>query len=326
MTAAAPAIAIRGLRKSYGDLTAVAGVDLEIEHGEVFSLLGPNGAGKTTLVEILEGYRDRTAGEAMVLGVDPAHPTRDWRGKLGIVLQTTGQFESLSVEETIVHFAGFYPAPMNVDHVIGLVGLEGKRKDRWDHLSGGQKRRLDLALGLVGDPDLIFLDEPTTGFDPGARRQAWDVVRELTSLGKTVVLTTHYLDEAEALADRVAVIVGGKIIEVSTPRELGGRARAVAHVTFAATDALAGVALPVLRGEVRADDGRFVITTDYPTAVVAALTAWAATHGITEIPALAVTRPSLEDTYLRMIADREADSTQLRGAPGAAKKANGASR
>ncbi|MGH2631929.1 MAG: ABC transporter ATP-binding protein [Tepidiformaceae bacterium] len=311
MTTASAAIAIRGLRKSYGDLHAVVGVDLEIEHGEVFSLLGPNGAGKSTLVEILEGYRDRTAGDALVLGVDPAHPTRDWRARLGIVLQATGQFESLSVEETVEHFAGFYPAPMNIDHVIGLVGLEGKRKDRWNNLSGGQKRRLDLALGLVGDPDLIFLDEPTTGFDPSARRQAWDVVRELTSLGKTVVLTTHYLDEAEALADRVAVIMAGQIVEVSTPRELGGRARAVAHVTFAATDALAGVPLPAVRGEVRADDGQFVITTDFPTAVVATLTAWAVTHGIAEIPALAVTRPSLEDTYLRMIADRAPES----GAP-----------
>jgi ABC-2 type transport system ATP-binding protein len=312
MNSESAAISIRGLRKNYGDLVAVDGVDLEIEHGEVFSLLGPNGAGKTTLVEVLEGYRGRSSGDVRVLGVDPAHPTRDWRARLGIVLQATGQFESLSVEETVIHFAGFYPAPMDVDHVIALVGLEGKRKDRWNNLSGGQKRRLDLALGLVGDPDLIFLDEPTTGFDPGARRQAWDVVRELTSLGKTVVLTTHYLDEAEALADRVGVIVGGKIIEISTPRELGGRARAVAHVTFAATDTLAGVPLPTVRGEVRADNGRFVITTDFPTAVVGTLTAWAAQHGIAEIPALAVTRPSLEDTYLRMIAEREPETAQGR--------------
>jgi len=308
MTGVSAAISIRGLRKSYGDLVAVDGVDLEIQHGEVFSLLGPNGAGKTTLVEILEGYRGRSSGDARVLGVDPSQPTRDWRARLGIVLQATGQFECLSVEETVTHFAGFYPQPMDVDHVIGLVGLESKRKDRWNNLSGGQKRRLDLALGLVGDPDLIFLDEPTTGFDPGARRQAWDVVRELTSLGKTVVLTTHYLDEAEALADRVGVIVGGRLIEISTPRELGGRARAVAHVTFAATDALAGVPLPALRGEVRADNGRFVITTDFPTAVVSALANWAAQHGVAEIPALAVTRPSLEDTYLRMIAEQEPEA------------------
>jgi len=317
--AAEPAVAVRGLKKSYGDVSALAGIDLEIEHGEVFSLLGPNGAGKTTFVEILEGYRGRSGGEARVLGVDPAHGTRAWRARLGIVLQSTAAFEGLSVEELVAHFARFYPAPMAVSRVIGLVGLEGKRKQRWTSLSGGQKRRVDLALGLIGDPELIFLDEPTTGFDPAARRQAWDVVRELTSLGKTVVLTTHYLDEAEALADRVAVIIAGQVVEVSTPRELGGRARAVAHVTFSASDALAGKPLPVLRGEVRADDGRFVITTDYPTAVVAVLTEWAASHGLDEIPALAVTRPSLEDTYLRMIAEREArdgDKVQARALAG----------
>ncbi|MEO5723781.1 MAG: ABC transporter ATP-binding protein [Ilumatobacteraceae bacterium] len=306
IAAAAPAIAIRALCKDYGKFTAIAGIDLEIEHGEVFALLGPNGAGKTTLVEILEGYRRRTSGDALVLGVDPAHSTRDWRARLGIVLQTSGQFEGLSVEESIAHFATFYPAPMSVDHVIGMVGLDAKRKARWNTLSGGQKRRLDLAVGLIGDPELIFLDEPTTGFDPGARRQAWDVVRQLTSLGKTVVLTTHYLDEAEALADRVAVIVAGQIVEVSTPRELGGRSRAEAHVAFVATAELAGAALPEVSGQVTNDGSRYVVVTGYPTAVVAQLTAWASDHGASEIPELAVTRPSLEDTYLEMIATRQA--------------------
>lgn len=304
-TAEAP-IQVKGLQKHYGNFAALGGVDLEIEHGEVFALLGPNGAGKTTMVEILEGFRTRTAGDVRVLGIDPSDANAEWKAKVGVVLQSSGQFDQLSVEEAVTHFAGFYPAPLNVDHVIELVGLEGKRKARCDSLSGGQKRRVDLALGLVGDPELIFLDEPTTGFDPAARRQAWDVVRELTSLGKTVVLTTHYLDEAEALADRVGVLIAGELAAVATPRDLGGRAVAEAHVTFTLTERLAGAALPTLAGEVTRDDGFFTIATNAPTAVVMALAAWTKGLGLDEVPGLSVTRPSLEDIYLGMIAARGA--------------------
>jgi ABC-2 type transport system ATP-binding protein len=304
---ATPAIAVRDLQKSYGSLMAVDGVSLEIEPGEVFALLGPNGAGKTTLVEILEGYRPRTAGEATVLGVDPSHPTAEWRARIGIVLQLPGMFEQLTVEELISHFAGFYPAPMSVERAMTLVGIAAKRHERCSKLSGGQRRRVDLALGLIGDPELIFLDEPTTGFDPSARRQAWEAVRELTSLGKTVLLTTHYMDEAEALADRVGVIIAGKLAAVSTPRDLGGRARAIAHVRFANVPALSGKRPPDIRGaEVRVEDGQYVITTDFPTAVVKTLGEWAFSHGVSELPGLTVTRPSLEDTYLQMLSERGA--------------------
>jgi ABC-2 type transport system ATP-binding protein len=304
---ATPAIAVRDLQKSYGELKALDGVSLEIEPGEVFAMLGPNGAGKTTFIEILEGYRPRTGGQATVLGVDPSQPNAAWRARIGIVLQLPGMFEELTVEELITHFAGFYPAPMGVGHVMELVGIAGKRGERCGKLSGGQRRRVDLALGLIGDPELIFLDEPTTGFDPSARRQAWDVVRELTSLGKTVLLTTHYMDEAEALADRVGVIIAGRLAAVSTPRDLGGRARAVAHVTFANIPAFSGKRLPTMHGaEVRVEDGQYVITTDFPTAIVKTLADWAFTHGVPELPGLTVTRPSLEDTYLQMLNERDA--------------------
>ncbi|MEO9255271.1 MAG: ABC transporter ATP-binding protein [Tepidiformaceae bacterium] len=286
---------------------AVDGVTLEIAPGEVFGLLGPNGAGKTTFIEILEGYRPRTGGEASVLGVDPSKPTAEWRASIGIVLQLPGMFEELTVEELITHFAGFYPAPMNVTHVMELVGIAGKRSERCSKLSGGQRRRVDLALGLIGDPELIFLDEPTTGFDPSARHQAWDVVRELTSLGKTILLTTHYMDEAEALADRVGVIIAGKLAAVSTPRDLGGRARAVAHVAFANIAAFHGKRPPEMHGaEVRVEDGQYVITTDFPTAVVKTLADWSFANGVPELPGLTVTRPSLEDTYLQMLNERGA--------------------
>ncbi len=303
---AAPPIEVTGLQKRYGEFAALGGVDLQIEHGEVFALLGPNGAGKTTMIEILEGFRKRSAGEVRVLGADPAEAGPEWKARVGVVLQSSGQFDQLSVEEVVRHFAGFYPNALPADEVIGLVGLEGKRKARCESLSGGQKRRVDLALGLIGNPELIFLDEPTTGFDPAARRQAWDVVRELTSLGKTVVLTTHYLDEAEALADRVGVLIAGQLAAVATPRELGGRSGAEAHVTFSVTEQLAGVALPELAGEVTRNDGFYTITTNTPTAVVTALAAWAKGFGVDEVPGLAVTRPSLEDTYLEMIAERGA--------------------
>ena len=306
MNPGGPAVSVRGLQKRYGDFAALGGVDLEIGHGEVFALLGPNGAGKTTMVEILEGFRTRTAGEVVVLDADPAAAGPDWRARVGVVLQSSGQFDQLSVQEVVSHFASFYPSPMDIGRVIGLVGLEGKRTARCESLSGGQKRRVDLALALIGDPELIFLDEPTTGFDPAARRQAWDVIRDLTSLGKTVVLTTHYLDEAEALAGRVGVLIAGEMAAIATPRELGGRAGAEARVTFSVTPQLAGAALPTLAGEVVRDDGFYTIHTETPTAVVTALADWAKGLGCDEVPGLAVARPSLEDVYLAMIAERGA--------------------
>ena len=305
------AIETEQLRKRYGAFEAVRGVDLAIPHGEVFALLGPNGAGKTTTVEILEGYRQRTEGRAVVLGVDPATAGGAWRARIGIVLQSTGVFDALTVEEVVRHFASFYPKPLSIDHVIAITGLQEKRKARCKSLSGGQKRRVDLALGLVGDPELIFLDEPTTGFDPAARRQSWDVVREFTRLGKTVLLTTHYMDEAEHLADRVAVIVGGRLIEVGTPREIGGRARDVAQVTFRAEGVLAGGTLPALPGTVEAGPPLVRIATGEPTHVVAALTEWARAAGVAELPELAVTRPSLEDVYRRLIAEHAEPGTEV---------------
>jgi len=235
------AVSARGVRKSYGDFEALRGVDLEIGPGEVFALLGPNGAGKTTFVEILEGFRARSGGEATVLGVDPERGDLVWRSRLGIVLQSAGFFEQLTPDEVVSHFATFYPNPLDPRRVVDMVGLADKRSSRCKDLSGGQKRRGDLAMGIVGDPELVFLDEPTTGLDPQGRRQLWEVVREFARLGKTIVLTTHYLDEAEQLADRVGVIINGQLVEVGTPREIGGRERALARVTFALTGNLAGM-------------------------------------------------------------------------------------
>src|SRR5436190_7301943 len=214
------AITVRGLRKRYGDVEAVRGIDFSVRRGEVFGLLGPNGAGKTTTVEILEGYRDRTEGEVEVLGHDPQRRARDLRERVGIVLQTTGMYRHITVREALDHWAGFYPCPRDVPEVVELAGLAAKAGERVSRLSGGQLRRLDFALALVGDPELIFLDEPTTGFDPEARRHAWDTIRSLRELGKTVLLTTHYLDEAQALADRVAIIKDGSILTEGAPREL----------------------------------------------------------------------------------------------------------
>jgi ABC-2 type transport system ATP-binding protein len=277
------AISVRGLRKSYGDTVAVAGVDLEVHRGEVFALLGPNGAGKTTTVEILEGYRQRDAGEVRVLGTDPARPDADWRARVGIVLQGTGEFDELTVAEVVHHFAGFYPAADDPDAVIERVGLTGKSRARTHTLSGGQKRRLDVALGIIGRPELLFLDEPTTGFDPEARREFWELIRDLAAAGTTIVLTTHYLDEAESLADRVGVIAGGRLVEVAPPARLGNRQEALATVTWRTPD---GTAQHAQSGS--------------PTALVAEL---AARYG-GEVPGLTVTRPTLEDVYLRMIGHR----------------------
>ncbi len=275
-------IEVSGLKKSYGQVHAVRGVDLSIPQGEIFALLGPNGAGKTTTVEILEGFRSRDAGEVSILGFDPmrkGHGAREWRNRIGIVLQSAADAGDLTVIETVDHFSGYYSNPRNVDEVIAAVGLEEKSSALIRNLSGGQRRRLDVALGIIGSPELLFLDEPTTGFDPEARRAFWALIQQLRGDGTTILLTTHYLDEAEALADRVAVINNGLIIEVSTPAELGGRATSQAIVSWR--------------------DGSQVKTeaTDNPTSVVTRLTSQF--NG--EIPELTVTRPSLEDVYLTMI-------------------------
>jgi ABC-2 type transport system ATP-binding protein len=277
------AIAVRGLRKTYGDNVAVAEVDLEVHRGEVFALLGPNGAGKTTTIEILEGYRTRDSGEVSVLGVDPGgaqSAVRAWRSRIGIVLQGTGEFDELTVAELVHHFAAFYPAPDDPDEVIARVGLADKANARTHTLSGGQKRRLDVALGIVGRPELLFLDEPTTGFDPEARREFWQLIRDLAAAGTTIVLTTHYLEEAETLADRVGVIAGGRLIGLGTPRQLGDRENALATVAWRTPDG-------VLQHE----------QSTTPTALVADL---AVRYG-GEVPGLTVTRPTLEDVYLQMI-------------------------
>ena len=295
------AISTHGVRKRYGDFEALRGVDLEIPPGEVFALLGPNGAGKTTFVEILEGFRARSSGEATVLGVDPEQGDLAWRARLGIVLQSAGFFEHLTPDEIVSHFATFYPRPLDPRRVIDMVGLGEKRGSRCKDLSGGQKRRVDLAMSIVGDPELIFLDEPTTGLDPQGRRQMWEVVREFTRLGKTVVLTTHYLDEAENLADRVGVIINGQLVEIGTPRDIGGRERALARVSFSLSGNLAGKPLPEFGAGTVTDSGRVTITTATPTAVVAELGRWAEASGEPEIPGLSVTRPSLEDIYLAMV-------------------------
>jgi ABC-2 type transport system ATP-binding protein len=305
------AIGVRGLRKRYREVMAVDGLDLEVGAGEVFALLGPNGAGKTTVVEILEGYRDRDAGEVRVLGEDPASGSAGWRRRIGIVPQSTGVFEELTVAEIVRHFALFFSDPLDPDDVIDLVGLGEQRGRRCGKLSGGQKRRLDVALGVVGNPELIFLDEPTTGLDPVGRRQAWGLVSQLTALGKTVLLTTHYLDEAEALADRVGVIAGGRLLEVGTPRELGGRARARAEVSFKAEGRLVGRPLPELPDTtVETANGIVALRTARPTLVVGTLSGWAARAGVDELPELFVSRPTLEDVYMGMIAAHGAAATE----------------
>jgi ABC-2 type transport system ATP-binding protein len=290
------AIEVRGLRKSYGDVEAVAGIDLSVGIGEVFALLGPNGAGKTTSVEILEGYRERSAGEVSVLGHDPAKRERAFRRRIGIVLQSTGIDPYLTVRETVDMFATYYPKPRNVDEVLELVGLDEKRDTRVLKLSGGQQRRLDVAIALAGDPELLFLDEPTTGFDPGARRNAWVIVQNLTALGKTVFLTTHYMDEAQTLANRVAVISRGLIVAEGPPSSLGGRDVAVSIIRFRAPD---GADLPeIVRGVVRTANGYELRSPD-PTRALHELTGWAIDRGV-ELEGLEVTRPTLEDIYLEL--------------------------
>ena len=276
------AISVQGLRKSYDGVEAVRGIDFEVAVGEVFGLLGPNGAGKTSTVEILEGYRQRDAGEVDVLGFDPGRGERAFRERIGVVLQQSELWSMLTVRETHAMFAGYYEGPRDVDEVVQLVGLGEKRDARVKTLSGGQKRRLDLGVALVGDPELVFLDEPTTGFDPAARRNAWELVRSLRSLGKTVLLTTHYLDEAQQLADRVAVLVAGEIVKIGRPSEL--TASGSVQITY------------------RRDGEDVVLHTDDPTRALHELTSRALAEGFA-LEGLEVRRPTLEDVYLDLVAD-----------------------
>jgi len=281
-----PVISIKGLRMSYGSTEAVRGIDLEVERGEVFAFLGPNGAGKTTTVEILEGYRRRTGGEVSVLGEDPQGAGREWRERIGIVLQSGRLDPYLTVRESLDLYAGYFRAPLLTEDVIALIGLEGKADERASRLSGGQQRRLDVGMALVGDPELLFLDEPTTGFDPSARRQAWDVIAGLRDLGKTVFLTTHYMDEAQRLADRVTIIAAGRIVAQGTPEDLGERDVGETTIRY-----LAGGSEVVLQ------------TTD-PVKTLHELTGAALSKG-EELEGLEVTRPSLEDVYLELTAAAE---------------------
>jgi len=294
-----PAIVVRGLKKSYGHLEAVRGIDLEVAKGEVFALLGPNGAGKTTTVEILEGHRTADAGEVRVLGHDPARRERALLERIGIVLQETGIEPFLTVEEAIELYRGYYPHPRPTDEILRVVGLEEKASSRVNKLSGGQKRRLDVGIGLAGDPDLLFLDEPTTGFDPSARRNAWQVVKNLATFGKTIVLTTHYMDEAQNLADRVAIVVGGRIVAVGPPGLLGGTELEQTRITFSLPMGPEGPpALPDSLGAAASGSGWVIVTKD-PVQVLHDLTGWALTEGI-ELVDLSVSKPSLEDVYLQL--------------------------
>jgi ABC-2 type transport system ATP-binding protein len=291
-------IEVRGLVKSYAGVPAVNGIDLAIHRGEIFALLGPNGAGKTTTVEILEGFRARDGGEVTVLGYDPARHQLQLKSRIGIVLQTTAVEPFLTVTEAVRMWAGYYPHPRPVNEVIDLVGLTAKRNSRVAKLSGGQQRRLDVAIALSGDPDLLFLDEPTTGFDPSARREAWDVVKNLAELGKTVFLTTHYMDEAQHLADRAAVIAAGRIVAQGPPSSLGGRNLARATIRYRLPP---GAAPPAeLTGPVAAD-GFTEFTPEDTTTAVNRLTSWAISCGL-RLEGLEVIRPSLEDVYLALTA------------------------
>jgi ABC-2 type transport system ATP-binding protein len=297
--AADVAIEVRGLRMSYDGLEALRGVDIRVSRGEIFALLGPNGAGKTTTVEILEGHRKRTAGDVSVLGEDPERADRWWRSRVGVVLQTSRVEPQLTVRECLELYAGYYPAPSPVQEVIELVGLKKRSEVRCGQLSGGQQRRVDVALALIGNPVLVFLDEPTTGFDPSARRSAWEMIDGLRQLGKTVFLTTHYMDEAEALADTIVVLKAGEIVAEGTPTTLGGRDRAAYQITFTPPPGVAIGELPTEAGSPSAlgETGKLIIETEHVMPTLRALSGWAMKHRY-DMPDLLVRRPSLEDVYL----------------------------
>jgi ABC-2 type transport system ATP-binding protein len=304
------AVSVAGLRKSYGAVQAVRDVTFTVERGEIFALLGPNGAGKTTTLEILEGFRSRDSGQVAVLGLDPGDRAagRELRERIGLVLQDIAVEPYLTVRETLARDAGYYPSPRDVDRVIELVGLAEQGRQKVRSLSGGQKRRLDLALGIIGNPSLLFLDEPTTGFDPSARRSAWQIVRDLRAAGTTILLTTHYMDEAQALADRVAVIAGGQIVATGTPAAIGGRDAAVSRISFAMPQTAAVAELP--DGAVL-DHDVVTLETRHPTRDLHALTAWALRHD-SVLDQLTVDRPSLEDIYLRLTgADASQPSVEM---------------
>ena len=299
-------IIVEGLTKVYDEVRAVDGVDLSIDTAEVFALLGPNGAGKTTIVEILEGHRNRTGGSVKVLGVDPETAGRDFRERIGIVLQSPAIEKELTVREAIDIYGSFYPRHRATGELMEIVGISEKANARIKTLSGGQQRRLELALGIVGDPELIFLDEPTTGFDPSARRQAWRVIDNLRQLGKTILLTTHYMDEAQALADRVAVIAGGVIVASGTPDTLGGRSEAESIIRFRLEGATIE-ALPIPAASFSVEPGaRVRLATDEPTRLLHTLTAWAMDNGV-ELVGLTIERPSLEDVYLDLAGEGARD-------------------
>jgi ABC-2 type transport system ATP-binding protein len=290
------------LHKSYGDVEAVRGIDLEVQRGEVFAFLGPNGAGKTTTVEILEGYRKRSAGEVSVLGEDPERAGRGWREQIGVVLQSCRLDPYLTVGESLELYAGYYRAPRPTDEVLELVGLEAKADARAGGLSGGQQRRLDVGMALIGDPELLFLDEPTTGFDPSARRQTWETIAGLRDLGKTVFLTTHYMDEAQRLADRVTIISAGEVVASGTPEGLGDRENRPATVSFRLPEEVTTGELPV-GGAASTNGGRTVsLDTRTPVATLNELTGWALRRGF-DLENLEVTRPSLEDVYLSLTSE-----------------------
>jgi len=303
-SAAPLAVRVRGLRKAYGPLEAVRGIDLSIPAGQIFAMLGPNGAGKTTTVEILEGYRSRDAGDVEVLGCDPATQRTSLKPRIGIVFQSTGVEPYLTVRETVTMYAGLYPSRRPTEEVIELVGLEEKRDARVVSLSGGQQRRLEMAIALVGDPELLFLDEPTTGFDPAARREAWEVVKSLAALGKTVLLTTHYMDEAQYLADRVVVIAAGRVVAEGPPSTLGLRQHSGARVRYRPPD---GELPPGQLGVRSGADGFVEIEVDEPVSVLHDLTGWALERGL-PLEGLEVIRPTLEDVYLALT--RELDGNE----------------
>jgi ABC-2 type transport system ATP-binding protein len=296
-----PVVTVRGLVKRYGRLEAVRGIDLDVHRGEIFAFLGPNGAGKTTTVEILEGFRPREAGEVNVLGVDPADSGSAWRDRVGVVLQDSEPEPGLTVRESLELYAGYYQAPRQVDETIGLVGLTDQTDTLGVRLSGGQRRRLDFALALIGNPELVFLDEPTTGFDPSARRAAWQVIAGLRDLGKTIFLTTHYMDEAEYLADRIAVIAGGRIVAHGTPRTLGGRDQMTATIRFTLPPGVGSHELPAgLRPLAESGtDGSAVVHSESPLVHIQMLAEWALGRGF-DLPDLDVHRPTLEDIYLSL--------------------------